>query len=62
MHITSSELTVERFCVQNKMLKICLCKYLNVVTKMQCIFRVCLLKCFLLSAHEVCGKPHCALF
>ena len=29
MHITSSELTVERFWVQNKMLKICLCKYLN---------------------------------
>ena len=29
MHITSSELTVERFWGQNKMLKICLCKYLK---------------------------------
>ena len=29
MHITSSELTVERFWGQNKMLKICRCRYLN---------------------------------
>ena len=33
MHITSSELTVERFWRQNKMLKICLCKYLNAQRK-----------------------------
>ena len=29
MHITSSELTVERFWGQNKMLKICRCRYLK---------------------------------
>ena len=40
MHITSSELTVERFWEQNKMFKICRCRYLKQFAKHKTLSRL----------------------